>query len=70
MDGSPYVESQSVVTYGGRGASNKAASYAAARAGAPGGRVEDAERLAAVIKALTGRVPRVRRMKDGTIIIE
>jgi hypothetical protein len=44
--------------------------FAVARAGAPGGREEDAERLAAVIKALTGSAPRVRRMKDGTIIIE
>ncbi len=68
MVGSSHVESQGVVTCGGRGASNAAVGYAAA--GAPGGREEDAERLAAVIKALTGRAPRVRRMKDGTIIIE
>jgi len=42
MDGSSHVESQGVVTHGGRGASNKAAGYAAA--GAPGGREADAER--------------------------
>jgi hypothetical protein len=41
-----------------------------ARADAPGGREADAERLAAVIKALTGEEPRVHRMKDGQIIIE
>jgi hypothetical protein len=41
-----------------------------ARADAPGGRKADAERLAAVIKALTGREPNIRRMKYGTVIIE
>jgi hypothetical protein len=55
MDGSPHVELQSVVTYGGRGASNKATGYAAADA--PGGRWADAERYSALIKALTGRQP-------------
>jgi hypothetical protein len=38
-----------------------------ARADAPGGREADAERFAAVIKALTGKEPRVYRMKDGKI---
>ena len=65
MDGSPYVESQSVVTYGGRGASNKATGYAAADA--PGGRETDAERCSALIKALTGREPRIIEKSDGTI---
>jgi len=41
-----------------------------ARADAPGGREADAERLAAVIEALTGVKPRIRRMKDGRIMIE
>ncbi len=41
-----------------------------ARADAPDGREEDAKRLAAVIKALTGREPNIRRMKYGTTIIE
>jgi len=43
--------------------------YAVARADAPGGREADAERLAAVIKALTGKEPRIRRRSDGTIEI-
>jgi hypothetical protein len=58
------------VTYGRRGKLNKAMGFAVARADAPGGREADAERLAAVIKALTGKEPRIRRMKNGTIIIE
>ena len=68
MDRSPRVESQGVVTYGGRGASNKATGYAAADA--PGGRETDAERYSALIKALTGREPGVYRMKNGKIIIK
>jgi hypothetical protein len=58
------------VTYGRRGKLNKAMGFAVARADTPGGREADAERLAAVIKALTGKEPRIRRMKNGTIIIE
>ena len=50
--------------------SNKALGFAAARADAPGGREADAERFSAVIKALTGRAPKVRRMKDGRIVIK
>jgi hypothetical protein len=41
-----------------------------ARADAPGGREADAERFSALVKALTGREPRVYRMKDGRIKIE
>ncbi len=55
------------ITYSRRG--NAALDYAVVRADAPGGREADAERLAAVIKALTGRAPRIRHMKDGTIVI-
>jgi siroheme synthase len=40
---------------------------AVARANAPGGKETDAERLAAVVKALTGREPKVYRMKNGKI---
>jgi hypothetical protein len=58
------------VTYGRRGKLNKAMGFAVARADAPSGREVDAERLAAVIKALTGKEPRIRRRSDGTIIIE
>jgi len=43
--------------------------FAYARADAPGGREADAEGLVAVIKALTGVKPRIRHMKDGTIVI-
>jgi hypothetical protein len=48
---------------------NKAMGQAATRADAPGGREADAERLAAVIKALTGVKPKVYRRSDGTIEI-
>jgi len=56
------------MTYGRYGKNNAALGFAAARADA--GREADAERFAAVIKALTGRKPRVRRMKDGEILLE
>ena len=46
-----------------------ASGFAYASAKAPGGREADAERLAAVVKALTGKEPRIRRMKDGEIMI-
>jgi len=57
------------ITYSRRRAGNAAVGFAVARADAPGGREADAERLAAVIKALTGKEPGVYRMKDGTIKI-
>jgi Fe2+ transport system protein FeoA len=59
-----------IMTFGRYGRNNAAVGFAVARADAPGGREADAERLSALIKALTGREPRIRRMKDGTIIIE
>jgi hypothetical protein len=49
---------------------NNVVGRAVARADAPGGREAEAERLSALIKALTGREPNIRYMKDGTIIIE
>jgi len=58
------------ITYGRYERSNRAFGFALARADAPGGREADAERLAALVKALTGKKPRVRRMKDGTIVIK
>ncbi len=58
------------MTYGRYGRNNAAVGFAVARADAPGGRKADAERLAAVIKALTGREPGVYRMKNGKIIIK
>jgi hypothetical protein len=45
---------------------NKA--MAATRTDAPGGREADAKRLAAVIKAITEREPKVYRNKDGITI--
>jgi hypothetical protein len=57
-------------TYGRYKTDNKALCYVYAKASAPGGRETDAERLAAVIKALTGREPRVYRMKNGAVKIE
>jgi riboflavin biosynthesis pyrimidine reductase len=58
-----------VITYGRRGADNAAVGLATAKADAPGGREADAERLAAVIKALTGVKPRIRHMKNGQVVI-
>jgi len=64
------VRREYVITYGKHGADNAAVGRAYASVDAPGGREADAERFAAVIKALTGREPKVYRMKDGTIIIK
>ena len=41
-----------------------------ARTDVPGGREADAERFSALVEALTGKRPRVCRMKDGKIMIE
>jgi hypothetical protein len=62
------VRSEYTITYG-RYSKNAVMGFAYARADAPGGREADAERLAAVIKAITGKEPWIRRMKDGTIMI-
>ncbi|MFZ8811480.1 MAG: hypothetical protein ACO2PN_25680, partial [Pyrobaculum sp.] len=56
-------------TYG-RYHKNAAVGYAYARADVPGGREADAERYSALIKALTGREPNIRRRKDGKIEIK
>jgi len=53
----------------GRYARNKAGGRAYARADAPGGRETDAERFSAVIKALTGIKPKMRRRSNGAIEI-
>ena len=63
------VKSEYTITYGRRGRNNAAVGFATARADAPGGREADAERLAAVIKALTGKEPRIIERSDGTIEI-
>jgi len=56
------------ITYGRYG-KNKALGYTTAKAD-PDGREADAERFSALIKALTGKEPKIRRMKDGSIIME
>jgi len=58
------------ITYGRYGETNAALGRATARADAPDGREADAKRLAAVVKALTGKEPRIRRRSNGQIIIE
>jgi hypothetical protein len=58
------------ITYGRYGKLNAVLGFATAKADAPDGREADATRLVAVIKALTGREPKVYRMKDGAIKIE
>jgi hypothetical protein len=57
------------ITFGRYGADNETRGFAYARADAPGGREADAERLAAVIEALTGVKPKVYRRSDGDIEI-
>ncbi len=63
------VRSEYVITYSRRGSNNAAVGYAYASIYAPGGREADADRLSALIKALTGKEPRIRRKSDGTIEI-
>jgi hypothetical protein len=58
------------ITYGRYGRDNVVLGFAVARADAPGGREADAERFTALIKALTGREPKVYRKKNGQIMIE
>jgi hypothetical protein len=55
------------ITYSRYGKLNAALGFVTARADAPDGREEDAKRLAAVIKALTGKEPWIRRRSDGAI---
>jgi hypothetical protein len=57
------------ITFSRRGSNNAAVGFAVARADAPGGREADAERLVAVIKALTGKEPKVYQKSDGKIEI-
>jgi hypothetical protein len=64
------VRSEYTITYGRRRADNVARGFAVARADAPGDREADAERFSAVVEALTGKRPKVYRMKNGKIIME
>ncbi len=57
------------ITYGKYRKINAALGFATARAGAPRDRWADAERLTAVIKALTGKEPGIIERSDGTIEI-
>ncbi len=61
------VTREYTITYGKYGDDNKTRGFAYARAETPGGREADAERLAAVVEALTGKRPRIRRRSDGKI---
>ena len=63
------IRREYVITYGRYGAGNKSEGFAMVKADTPGGREADAERFSALIKALTGKEPRIHRMKDGEIKI-
>jgi hypothetical protein len=63
------VRSDYVMTYGRYGKDNAAVGRAYASAKAPGGREADAERFTAVIKAITGKEPKVYQRSDGKIEI-
>ena len=63
------VEREYTITFSRHRKLNTAEGRAYARADAPGGREADAERLVAVIKALTGKEPRVYRRKNGIEIV-
>jgi hypothetical protein len=63
------VRSEYTITYGRYGRDNAAMGFATAKADAPGGREAEAVRLSALIKALTGKEPRIRRRSDGKIEI-
>ncbi len=56
------------ITYGRYG-KNEARGFAYTRGDTPDDREADAERIAAVIKALTGKEPRIRRKSGGKIEI-
>jgi len=61
------VEREYTITFGRYGRNNAAVGRAYASAEAPGGREADAERFTAVVKALTGREPKMYQKSDGTI---
>jgi hypothetical protein len=63
------IKGDYTITYGRYGKLNATLGYAAASAKAPGGREADAERLSALVKALTGNEPRIIERSDGTIVV-
>ncbi|PLC62625.1 hypothetical protein B7L68_07450, partial [Thermoproteus sp. CP80] len=62
------VRGEYTITFGRYGKDNKALGRAYARADAPGGREADAERFAALIKALTGKEPWVYRVGNKMVV--
>jgi len=64
------VRREYTITFGRYGDDNATLGYATARADDPDGREKDAERFSALIKALTGREPKVYRRSDGVVMIE
>ena len=64
------VRSEYTITFSRREPRNATLGRAYAWADVPGGREADAERLAALIKALTGREPRIIERGDGQIVLE
>ncbi len=61
------VRSDYTITYGRYRRNNAAVGFAAAKADAPGGRETDAERFSALIKALTGKEPRIHKRSNGAV---
>jgi Fe2+ transport system protein FeoA len=64
------VRNDYTITYSRRGARNEAVGRAYVSADAPEGRKVGAERFAAVVKALTGREPRIIERSNGKIEVE
>ncbi len=64
------VRNDYTITYSRRGARNEAVGRAYVSADAPEGRRAGAERFAAVVKALTGREPRIIERSNGKIEVE
>jgi hypothetical protein len=63
------VRREYTITYSRLGRDKAAVGRAYAKADAPGGREADAERFSALVKALTGREPKVYQRSDDTIEI-
>jgi hypothetical protein len=61
------VKSDYTITYSRSGGDNAVEGRTTARADAPGGRRADAERFSALVKALTGKEPRIHEKSDGTV---
>ena len=61
------VRREYAITFGRYGKLNAAVGHATAKADAPSDRRADAERFSALIKALTGKEPRIIERSDGTV---